>query len=108
MSQTGSVLWSCLIGGASKWKRGQVLMKQIGETRLTARFVEKRTDDFIVEFSWTPTHISFASLLHQLGSIPLPPYLKRTADDQDAERYQTIYAKESGSVAAPTAGSAFQ
>ena len=104
MSQTGSVLWSCLIGGASKWKRGQLLMKQIGETRLTARFVEKRTDDFIVEFSWMPSHISFASLLHELGSVPLPPYLKRTADDQDAERYQTIYAKESGSVAAPTAG----
>jgi len=104
MSQTGSVLWSCLIGGASKWKRGQVLTKQIGETRLTARFVEKRTDDFIVEFSWMPTHISFANLLHELGSVPLPPYLKRTADDKDAERYQTIYAKESGSVAAPTAG----
>lgn len=104
MGQTGSVLWSCLIGGASKWKSGQLLMKQIGETRLTARFVEKRTDDFIVEFSWMPTHISFASLLHELGSVPLPPYLKRIADDQDAERYQTIYAKESGSVAAPTAG----
>ena len=102
MSQTGSVLWSCLIGGASKWKRGQLLMKQIGETRLTAHFVEKRTDDFIIEFSWMPTHISFASLLHELGSVPLPPYLKRTANDQDAERYQTIYAKESGSVAAPT------
>ena len=47
-------------------------------------------------------------LLHlyctRLGTIPLPPYLKRTAESSDAERYQTIYAKESGSVAAPTAG----
>jgi S-adenosylmethionine:tRNA ribosyltransferase-isomerase len=39
-----------------------------------------------------------------LGSIPLPPYLKRSAEISDAERYQTVYAKESGSVAAPTAG----
>ncbi|HEY4937348.1 MAG TPA: S-adenosylmethionine:tRNA ribosyltransferase-isomerase [Puia sp.] len=104
MEQTSRVLWACLIGGASKWKHGQVLEKQIGETRLEARFIEKRTDDFIVEFSWTPAALTFATVLHQLGSIPLPPYLKRTADSLDAERYQTIYARESGSIAAPTAG----
>ena len=104
MLQTGRVLWTCLIGGASKWKRGQVLEKKIGEITVEARFIEKRTDDFIVEFSWTPVDLPFTALLHQLGSIPLPPYLKRSADISDAERYQTIYAKESGSVAAPTAG----
>jgi S-adenosylmethionine:tRNA ribosyltransferase-isomerase len=104
MMQTGSVLWTCLIGGASKWKRKQVLVKQMGETRLEARFIEKRTDDFIVEFSWTPGQLPFAGLLHELGSIPLPPYLKRAAENTDAERYQTVYARESGSVAAPTAG----
>jgi len=104
MGQTGKVLWTCLIGGASKWKHGQILEKQIGETRLEARFIEKRRDDFIVEFSWTPAHLPFATILHLLGSIPLPPYLKRTAEDSDTERYQTLYAMESGSVAAPTAG----
>ena len=104
MGQTDRVQWICLIGGASKWKRGQVLRKKMGGTILEARFVNKRTDDFIVEFSWTPAHISFASILQQLGSIPLPPYLKRTAESSDTIRYQTIYAKESGSVAAPTAG----
>jgi S-adenosylmethionine:tRNA ribosyltransferase-isomerase len=104
MARTGRVLWICLIGGASKWKRGQVLVKQIGETRLEARFMEKRAGDFLVEFSWTPGDLSFAGLLHELGSIPLPPYLKRAADISDAERYQTVYARESGSVAAPTAG----
>src|SRR5450755_3580328 len=51
MEQTGRVLWNCLIGGASKWKHGQVLGKQIGETRLEARFIEKRSEDFVVEFS---------------------------------------------------------
>ncbi len=102
--QTQKVLWYCLIGGASKWKHGQVLAKQIGNIRLEARFIEKRRDDFTVEFSWTPGDIPFADILHQLGSMPLPPYIKRAADISDSERYQTVYAKESGSVAAPTAG----
>lgn len=104
MAQTGKVLWICLIGGASKWKRGQVLEKKTGETLLQARFIEKRADDFVVEFTWTPAGLPFAGLLHQTGSIPLPPYLKRPAEISDEERYQTVYASESGSVAAPTAG----
>lgn len=104
MKQTKSVLWICLIGGASKWKRHQVLVKEFGQVRLEARFVEKRKDDFVIEFSWKPHELPFATILHQLGSIPLPPYLKRSPDISDTERYQTVYAKESGSVAAPTAG----
>jgi S-adenosylmethionine:tRNA ribosyltransferase-isomerase len=104
LMQTESVLWTCLIGGASKWKRHQVLIKEFGEVRLEAHFVEKRKDDFVIEFSWTPIEFSFASVLHLLGSIPLPPYLKRPADISDTVRYQTVYARESGSVAAPTAG----
>jgi S-adenosylmethionine:tRNA ribosyltransferase-isomerase len=104
MRQTGKVLWTCLIGGASKWKRGQILEKKTGDTRLQARFIKKNKDDFTVEFSWTPSHMSFAALLQQVGSIPLPPYLKRETEKSDTERYQTVYASESGSVAAPTAG----
>ncbi|HEX3768029.1 MAG TPA: S-adenosylmethionine:tRNA ribosyltransferase-isomerase, partial [Puia sp.] len=95
MKQMGSVLWVCLIGGASKWKRHQVLIKEFGQIRLEARFVEKRKEDFVIKFSWTPQELPFASILHELGSIPLPPYLKRPADISDAERYQTVYAKES-------------
>jgi S-adenosylmethionine:tRNA ribosyltransferase-isomerase len=104
MAETGRVLWTCLIGGASKWKPGQILEKKIGDSLLQAHFIEKRKDDFIIEFSWTPAFLSFAAVLHELGSVPLPPYLKRSADISDTERYQTVYAKESGSVAAPTAG----
>jgi S-adenosylmethionine:tRNA ribosyltransferase-isomerase len=104
MMKTGSALWSCFIGGASKWKRQQVLVKEFGVLRLEARFVEKRKDDFVIEFIWTPFELPFESVLHQFGSIPLPPYLKRPADISDSERYQTVYARESGSVAAPTAG----
>jgi S-adenosylmethionine:tRNA ribosyltransferase-isomerase len=54
--------------------------------------------------SWTPAHLTFAELLHLAGLIPLPPYIRRAADQSDHERYQTIYARHDGSVAAPTAG----
>jgi S-adenosylmethionine:tRNA ribosyltransferase-isomerase len=104
MLQKGKCRWKCLIGGASKWKKEQILEKMADGLALQARFVEKQSAYFIVEFSWMPAGLSFAEVLHLLGSIPLPPYLKRNAELADSERYQTIYAKEEGSVAAPTAG----
>jgi S-adenosylmethionine:tRNA ribosyltransferase-isomerase len=106
MRQQERVWWKCLIGGASKWKKGQVLEKKWdeGRTRLQAAYIEKEADDFVIEFSWYPAELSFAEVLHQAGLVPLPPYLKRDAEDADRERYQTIYAKADGSVAAPTAG----
>ncbi len=96
--------WKCLIGGASKWKRDTILEKKTTGLTLHARFIEKKTDYFIIEFSWSPDSLDFSEVLHALGSIPLPPYLRRQAETLDAERYQTIYASEEGSVAAPTAG----
>jgi S-adenosylmethionine:tRNA ribosyltransferase-isomerase len=98
--------WHCLIGGASKWKTGQLLEKvlSIGNktVQLQAKYIFKLTDSFIIEFSWDTDH-SFAEILHAAGAIPLPPYIKREAVEQDKERYQTIFSKEEGSVAAPTA-----
>jgi S-adenosylmethionine:tRNA ribosyltransferase-isomerase len=100
-------LWQCMIGGASKWKHGQVLEKKIKTTSkeiiLQAKYVEKKIDSFIIEFSWNDDS-SFAEILHWAGVIPLPPYIKREAKKSDEERYQTIYAHYEGSVAAPTAG----
>jgi len=107
MSQYDKVLWQCLIGGASKWKNGQVLAKTIDLTKkivLQAKYVEKRIDSFVIEFSWNDHTLNFAEILHHAGAIPLPPYIKRAAESSDAERYQTIYAHHEGSVAAPTAG----
>jgi S-adenosylmethionine:tRNA ribosyltransferase-isomerase len=108
LSQQEKVLWKCLVGGASKWKRGQVLEKKITgqnlEFILHATYIEKRTDHFIIDLSWSPATITFAELLHHAGAVPLPPYIKRESDASDAERYQTIYAHYDGSVAAPTAG----
>ena len=108
MLQQQKVLWKCLVGGASKWKRGQVLEKKITannkEGILRAVYIEKRTGYFIIELSWNPGDINFSEILHHAGAIPLPPYIKRDAEITDAERYQTIYAHHDGSVAAPTAG----
>ncbi len=108
MMQQGTVLWQCLIGGASKWKHGQILEKKIhtstSDITLLAKYIGKRADSFIIELSWQPESFSFAELLHHAGAIPLPPYLKRDAEAYDADRYQTIYAHAEGSVAAPTAG----
>lgn len=108
MMQSEKVLWKCLIGGASKWKNGQLLEKKIqsaaGQIILNAKYIEKKTDSFIIELSWQPSSISFAEILHHAGAIPLPPYIKRNVELSDTERYQTIYAEPEGSVAAPTAG----
>jgi S-adenosylmethionine:tRNA ribosyltransferase-isomerase len=104
MAKTGKVRWKCLIGGASKWKAGQVLVKMIRDTVVEARYVEKQGDSFLIELSWRPVELSFAELLHRAGSIPLPPYIHRPPEESDNERYQTIYAQYEGSVAAPTAG----
>jgi len=107
MTQRGKVLWQCLIGGASKWKHGQILDKKIiasNETILHAKYVDKKIDSFIIEFSWNDDSLNFAEILHHAGAIPLPPYLKRAVEASDQQRYQTIYAHYEGSVAAPTAG----
>lgn len=108
MLQKEKVLWHCLVGGASKWKPGQVLRKEISVSSqriiLQAIYHEKRSGTFIIELSWTPASLSFAEVLHYTGAIPLPPYIKRNAEEADKERYQTIYAATDGSVAAPTAG----
>ena len=107
MNKTGSVKWKCMIGGVSKWKEG-FLEKQLvidnEQLIIEAELLEKLSDAYIVEFSWQPSLYSFSEILLLIGEIPLPPYIKRKAADDDKERYQTIYAAHDGSVAAPTAG----
>lgn len=107
MLQTGRVQWKCLVGGAKKWKEDQ-LVKAINWQgdgfNLIARKLEKIEDYFIIELSWDMPSLSFAEVLHAAGVLPLPPYLNRKAETADAERYQTVYARHDGSVAAPTAG----
>ena len=107
LHKKGSVKWNCLIGGASKWKRGMVLQKNITvnelDTVLSAHYIEKSGDSFVIEFTWEPAAASFAEIIHVAGDIPLPPYIKRKTNEEDKERYQTIFSRQEGSVAAPTA-----
>lgn len=107
MANTGHSSWKCFVGGAAKWKN-ETLEKElrIKEQRVTlfAKLEEKLPDAFVVSFSWLPAHHSFAEVIEAAGDTPLPPYIKRSADVADSSRYQTIFAKEEGSVAAPTAG----
>lgn len=108
MLQHSRVRWNCLIGGASKWKPGQLLQKTVTVAdkviMLTASYISKNEDSFLIEMEWSDDQLSFAELLHLAGIMPLPPYIKRNIEEEDKERYQTIYSKEEGSVAAPTAG----
>src|SRR2546423_5198234 len=108
MDERECVLWKCMIGGASKWRPGTILEKKIRtgkeEMVMKAAIRDRLADSFLIELNWGASHLSFAEVLHFAGAMPLPPYIKREAEEADTERYQTIYAKESGSVAAPTAG----
>ena len=98
------VLWGCLIGGAKKWKEESLQIKYASNYTLTATKQEQLTDSYIVKFEWDNEAQSFAEVLEMAGNIPLPPYFNRAAEDNDKERYQTVYALAEGSVAAPTAG----
>ncbi len=107
MLQKGTVHWKCLVGGAKKWKEAfleKTIINQGESITLRARRVAQGAEAYLIEFSWSNAQMSFAELLHIAGLIPLPPYLNRVAENSDAERYQTVYAKHDGSVAAPTAG----
>lgn len=107
MQQQSPVVWKCLIGGAKKMGNTKVSanVKVNGEEiTLFAEKKEKLNDAFLVEFSWEPAEIHFSEILETSGLTPLPPYLHRDAEASDKERYQTVYARLDGSVAAPTAG----
>lgn len=100
-------VWRCMVGNAKRWKE-DVLTKLIntpnGEVILTAEKIGKVGELTEVKFSWNNNSLFFAEVLHYAGVLPIPPYLNRDSELTDEERYQTIYAKVQGSVAAPTAG----
>ena len=102
----GESEWSCIVGNLKKWKEGEIGIdfEYNGEPHtLRAEIVERGTREHIVRFRWS-ADCSFGQLLETLGRIPIPPYLNRESEDIDNTRYQTVYARFEGSVAAPTAG----
>lgn len=106
-SATSPVRWKCLIGNAKRWKEGPLTMElTVGgkPVMLNANRLSQNDQYAEIEFSWTPADLPFASVLEAAGEIPLPPYLHRDAEPDDRDRYQTVFARYDGSVAAPTAG----
>ncbi len=108
MQQKGAVEWYCFVGGASKWPADLVLQQSIeypgGSFMLSAQLLSNNGNHYTISLSWSNVSLTFAEVLHFAGKIPLPPYIKREADETDSDRYQTIFAQTEGSVAAPTAG----
>lgn len=105
-SASSPVEWHCLVGNSRRWKDGSLTMSLTIRgiaVQLNAERIEKNDAYSLVRFSWEPAEISFADVLEAAGEIPLPPYLHREAEPSDRERYQTVFAKYEGSVAAPTA-----
>lgn len=102
--------WNVVIGNAKRWKEGALRLAcaaddpLAGELDLQAVLVRKCEDNgSVVKFTWKGG-FSFSEVLERCGKIPIPPYLKRDTEALDRTRYQTLYARIRGSVAAPTAG----
>jgi S-adenosylmethionine:tRNA ribosyltransferase-isomerase len=105
-SLSGTVTWKCMVGNARKWKHPLVIEVPMGERVVCvhAERGEAVEGTFEVTFTWDEADVSFAEWIEAYGKVPLPPYIHRDAEESDTERYQTVYARHDGSVAAPTAG----
>ena len=101
MQAKTSCVWKCTIGNLKRWKDNRLSMRS-EEFELHAHLLDKNSGT--VKLSWKPGHYTFAEILHHFGKIPLPPYLHRPAEKLDENRYQTVYSRHEGAVAAPTAG----
>lgn len=102
MQAKNSIQYQCLVGGARKWKDHDLVM-DLGTVKLRAQKIGREEAHFHIELSWDGDQ-TFSEILELAGKTPLPPYIKRKAEERDKTTYQTTYAKRSGSVAAPTAG----
>lgn len=105
-SVKGESQWRCLVGGLKKWKEGPLEINfEMGgrECRLEAYRGEQVGKSHIITFRWD-ADATFGEIIEHLGRIPIPPYLNRESQEIDNTRYQTVYSRIEGSVAAPTAG----
>ncbi len=102
-----SCTWKCMVGNAKRWKEEWLSMQfnYNGKTQhLKAKLINRTNDVFEINFEWEGGELTFGEVLAAAGNLPLPPYLNRNANVNDNTSYQTVFASEQGSVAAPTAG----
>lgn len=108
-SSVDHCVWRCVIGNAKRWKDDVLRLyghednPAVKSMDLQARLLSREGETGLVEFSWA-NGAPFSAVLETCGSVPIPPYLNRETEAIDHERYQTLYARFRGSVAAPTAG----
>ena len=103
MNKKESVLWDCFVGRFNRWKETTIRIKT-DDIILEAEIIKRSGNIFTIKFSWQPAEFTFAEIIAKIGEIPIPPYLNRKSEEIDTNRYQTVYAENEGSVAAPTAG----
>ncbi|MDR0415268.1 MAG: S-adenosylmethionine:tRNA ribosyltransferase-isomerase [Prevotellaceae bacterium] len=99
--------WTCVVGNLKRWKEDDLHLPFVhngSACTLSASKLSVRNGEVVVRFTWSVADLTFAEVLESAGVLPIPPYLRRPTEDADYERYQTVYSKHEGSVAAPTAG----
>ena len=105
MLVTRQSTWACMIGNKKRWKLAETLTRVISiqEKSVTLQASYADYEQNLVQLSWD-SDATFLDIVLALGEIPLPPYLRRATETQDQDTYQTVYARQEGAVAAPTAG----
>lgn len=99
-----SILWDVLVDPARKIRIGNKLYFGDDDS-LVAEVIDNTTSrGRTLRFLFDGTHEEFKKTIYDMGDTPLPKYIKREAEPEDEERYQTVFAKHEGAVAAPTAG----
>ena len=99
--------WKCYAGNLKKWKAGKLQLEASVNGQkviINAWKTGSEKDTISVKFTWSDASLSFSEVMEAAGHVPLPPYISRDDEETDVSRYQTIFAREQGSVAAPTAG----
>lgn len=100
------VSFTAYIGNSKRWKEGKLELKINWNRSHESVFIERtgiEKDAFVVTFTWNFNAV-FSEVIEAIGQVPLPPYFQRKPVANDVSRYQTVFAKTEGSVAAPTAG----
>jgi S-adenosylmethionine:tRNA ribosyltransferase-isomerase len=103
-SQTGNETWEALMHPGQKLKPGAQVLFERDDVRIHGEVLARHFHGRRTIRLWTDSRLSIAEAIERIGHIPLPPYISRPDDASDRDRYQTVFARESGSVAAPTAG----
>ncbi len=104
MNQLGDGMWDALMHPGQKLKPGSEVMFEGDGVQLHCEIVAMHFHGRRTIRLWAESDLDIVDVIDRIGHIPLPPYIKRPDRAADRERYQTVYARDRGSIAAPTAG----